>query len=381
MKPVVKRYLEDIYYETSHPGSYSGVDKLYRAIRAEGKHKISRKTIKDFLRTQETYGVHRKAVNKFPRPRVITSGIGVQAEVDLMDLSNLADFNDGYRYVLVHIDIFSKFVRTVPLKSKTAQEVTRAFKKIFDDGGKTLKIRSDNGREFVNKTLQSLFQKEGIKYFTSSNVVKCAVVERVIKTLKSKYFKYMTQFQTFRYIDIIDDATRAYNHSYHRSIKMSPIQVSKENQSKVFTTLYGDKTPRPLKPFKYKPGDYVRVSFSKRPFNREYDEKWTYEVFRVKELGRIQKIPVYTLEDLKGETLVGRFYNDQLQTTTYSEENTFKIEKILKSRKRKGQPKEFLVKWMHWPAKFNSWVNETQVENFKQRLEELQKKKKKKKNT
>ena len=260
MKPVFKRYLEDIYYETSHPGSYSGVDKLYRAIRAEGKHKISRKTIKDFLRTQETYGVHRKAVNKFPRPRVITSGIGVQAEVDLMDLSNLADFNDGYRYVLAHIDIFSKFVRTVPLKSKTAQEVTKAFEKIFEDGGKTLKIRSDNHREFVNKTLQSLFQKEGIKYFTRSNVVKCSVVERVIKTLKSKYFKYMTQFQTFRYIDIIDIiATRAYNHSYHRSIKMSPIQVSKENQSKVFTTLYGDKTPRPLKPFKYKPGDYVRV--------------------------------------------------------------------------------------------------------------------------
>ena len=208
---------------------------------------------------------------------MITSGIGVQAEVDLMDLSSLADFNDGYRYVLVHIDIFSKFVRTVPLKPKAAQEVTRAFKKIFEDGGKTLKIRSDNGREFVNKTLQSLFQKEGIKYFTSSIVVKCAVVERV-KTLKSKYFKYMTQFQTFRYIDIIDDATRAYNHSYHRSIKMSPIQVSKENQSKIFTTLYGDKFPRPLKPFIYKPGDYVRVSFSKRPFNREYDEKWTYEV-------------------------------------------------------------------------------------------------------
>ena len=298
---------------------------------------------------------------------MITSGIGVQAEVDLMDLSSLADFNDGYRYVLVHIDIFSKFVRTVPLKPKTAQEVTRAFKKIFEDGGKTLKIRSDNGREFVNKTLQSLFQKEGIKYFRSSNVVKCAVVERV-KTLKSKYFKYMTQFQTFRYIDIIDDATRAYNPSL---IKMSPIQVSKENQSKVFTTLYGDKSPRPLKPFIYKPGDYVR----ERPFNREYDKKWTYEVFRVKELGRIQKIPVYTLEDLKGETLVCRFYNDQLQATTYSEENTFKIEKILKSRKHKGQPKEFLVKWMHWPAKFNSWVNETQVENFKQRLEELQKKK------
>ena len=117
MKPKVKRYLEDIYYDPSHPGSYSGVDKLYRAVRAEGKHKISRKKLEEFLKTQETYGVHRKAINRFPRPRVITSGVGIQAEADLADMSALALFNDQFKFVLVHIDIFSKCVRTVPLKS------------------------------------------------------------------------------------------------------------------------------------------------------------------------------------------------------------------------------------------------------------------------
>ena len=51
------------------------------------------------------------------------------------------------------------------------------------------------------------------------------------------------------------------------------------------------------------------------------------------------------------------FYSDQLQPAVYSDEDTFKIEKILKSRK---------LKWMHWLVKFNSWVSETQVENIKQ---------------
>ena len=378
MKPKVKRYLEDIYYDPSHPGSYSGVDKLYRAVRAEGKHKISRKKLEEFLKTQETYGVHRKAINRFPRPRVITSGVGIQAEADLADMSTLAPFNDQFKFVLVHIDIFSKYVRTVPLKSKTAQEVTSAFKKIFADGGKTQKIRTDRGGEFVNKTVQALFRKEGIKYFTSSNITKCAVVERAIKTLKTKYFKYMTQFQTFRYIDIIEETTRSYNRSFHRSIRMRPADVSEENQSGLFTTLYGDQSrSNPVKPFKYKPGDHVRVSFSKRPFSREYEEKWSYEIFRVESVERIQLIPVYTLQDLQGETLVGRFYTDQLQPAVYSDEDTFKIEKILKSRKLKGRPKEYLVKWMHWPAKFNSWVSETQVEQIKKRLEEPHQKKKK----
>ena len=169
MKPNVKRYLEDIYYDPSHPGSYSGVDKLYRAVRAEGKHKISRKKLDEFLKTHETYGVHRKAINQFPRPRVITSGVGIQAEADLADMSALALFNDQFKFVLVHIDIFSKYVRPVPLKSKM---VTSAFKKISADGGKTQKIRTDRQGEFVNKTVQALFWKEGIKYFTSSNITK-----------------------------------------------------------------------------------------------------------------------------------------------------------------------------------------------------------------
>ena len=163
---------------------------------------------------------------------------------------------------------------------------------------------------------------------------------------------------------------------------MRPADVSEENQSEVFTTLYGDQSPpNPVKPFKYKPGDHVRVSFSKRPFSREYEEKWSYEIFRVESVDRIQLIPVYTLQDLQGETLVGRFYTDQLQPAVYSDEDTFKIETILKSRKLKGRPKEYLVKWMHWPVKFNSWVSETQVEDIKKKLEEPhQKKKKKKKN-
>ena len=48
----------------------------------------------------------------------------------------------------------------------------------------------------------------------------------------------MTQNQTFRYIDIVEEVTDAYNHRYHRSIKMRPVDVTKENESQVWDTLY-----------------------------------------------------------------------------------------------------------------------------------------------
>ena len=67
-------------------------------------------------------------------------------------------------------------------------------------------------------------------------------------------------------------------------------------------------------------------------------------------------IPLYEIQDYEGEDILGTFYEQELQNVTPGE--VFKIEKVLKSRKRRGHPKEFLVKWMRWPAKYNSWVSE-----------------------
>ena len=177
--------------------------------------------------------------------------------------------------------------------------------------------------------------------------------------MKSNYFKYTTHFQTFRYLDIVDDTTQAYNRSYHRSIKTG-----------LGTARASKAAP---KPFKYKRGDYVRVSVSKKPFDREYQEKWTYEIYKVKERDRIQSISVYTLKDFNGETLAGRFYTDQLQPTTVTDQDTYKIEKVIKSRKRKGHPKEVFVKWYGWDSSHNSWLPEKQVEDIRKGLEQRRK--------
>ena len=68
--------------------------------------------------------------------------------------------------------------------------------------------------------------------------MKPSLAERVIKTLKAKYFCHMTQNQNFHYIDIVEEVTDAYNHRIHRSIKMRPVDVTKEKESRVWDTLY-----------------------------------------------------------------------------------------------------------------------------------------------
>ena len=108
----------------------------------------------------------------------MVSGIGKQVNVDFMDMTQLAEYHDGVRFVVLHIDDFSRYVRTVPLHSKTGKEVAQALKSIFRDGGNTDTFRADKGREWLNKTMQKLLKEEGIHFFHTQNKLKASLAER-----------------------------------------------------------------------------------------------------------------------------------------------------------------------------------------------------------
>ena len=358
-------YLKSIYYDVSHPASYSGLDRLYREVKKEGRFQLTRKELKAWLKTQETYGIHKPARRRFKRPRVMVSGIGKQADVDLMDMTQLAEYNDGVRFVLLHINDFSRYVRTVPLHSKTGKEVAKALKSIFRDGGKTDTLRADKGKEWLNQTVQKLLKEERIHFFHTQNEPKASLAERAIRTIKSIYFKHMTQHQTFRYVDIIQEVTHAYNHRYHRSIRMAPADVTEDNQRQVWHNIYGGDKGFNMKPFTYNIGDWVRISYLKRTFDREYDEKWTREFFKVVKREYMQGKQLYTLEDYAGDPVEGRFYREELQPVTVTGDEVYKIEKVIKTVRKKGQPTQYLVRWLGWGPKYDSYINEAELQNIR----------------
>ena len=68
---------------------------------------------------------------------------------------------------------------------------------------------------------------------------------------------------------------------------------------------------------------------------------------------------MYKIVDYDSEPVEGSFYDRELQRIAKTDE-VFKIEKILRTRKRRGG-KKYFVKWRGYPSKFNSWVNEADV--------------------
>ena len=360
-------YLANIYYDPKHPGAYGGVEKLYRAVRKEGKFVIGRTKIRNWLLKQEDYAVHRETRSKFKRRRVVAPFVDYQWDVDTANMTFYKKENDGNAFFVLAIDILSKFIWTVPLRTTTGQEMVLALKRMFAAGRKPTHLRSDQGTEFVNRNVKALLKKEGVTFFVTHNVVKASYAERAIKTIKSRLVRYMTHKQTHRWIDILPKVTESYNQTYHRSIiKRSPQSVKPTDSVELWKRQY-DNLPMSnsnrrhvsaVPKFKYKVGDLVRVSFLRRPFQREYDERWSRELFVVNQRFMSGNIPQYFLKDYAGELVSGTFYSNQLKKA--HEQTNYLVEKVLRRRTRRGQ-KELLVRWRGWPTKYDSWISAEDV--------------------
>ena len=127
----------------------SGRKLQRRTLKKEGRFALSRKEIREWLMRQDAYTLHKPMRRHFKRNRVIVGGIDQQWQMDLADMQSMQKFNDGYRYLLVCIDVFSKYAWVVPLKNKTGPTLVEAFKVILMSGRKPEKIMTDQGTEFL----------------------------------------------------------------------------------------------------------------------------------------------------------------------------------------------------------------------------------------
>ena len=156
---------------------------------------------------------------------------------DLVEMQEFAKDNDGYRYILTVIDVFSKYGWMKPLKNKTGVEVADALSNIFKSSGrKPAKIWCDKGKEFYNKSVDKL-----VELYSTENEEKSCVIERWNRTMKERMYKYFTAHNTRRYVDVLDELVSHYNNTVHSSTKMTPVLASnKQNEGFVYLTLYDD---------------------------------------------------------------------------------------------------------------------------------------------
>ena len=117
---------------------------------------------------------------------------------------------------------------------------------------------------------------------------------------------------------------------------------------------------QPLKEMTFRHPFFMMVT---GPIDREYSQKWTGELFKIDTRFRGEGVPVYTILDWDGERVDGTFYEPELQPVTIDPTTEYRVEKILKRRVR-NKRKEVLVRWLHWPKKYDSWIPEADVKDY-----------------
>lgn len=314
-----ERLLASLYYTPASAAAYGGVDRLWAAARKQDPL-ISRSTVKDWLASQLTYTLHKYARRNYPRQRYLVSRIDEEWEADLVDLQKYSRQNDGYKYLLVLIDVFSKQAHVRPLKSKSEGSVADALENIFQKVTPEI-FRSDSGAEFKNKNVAALLRKYNIKQLFALNpATKAAVCERLNKSLKERMFKHFTKTGSSRYIDILQEIVSGYNASTHSSIGMPPDDVTTENSPQVFRNLYGVSTKREYlfkmadaqKKIHHRVGDRVRLKYELKAMDKRYLPNWSDEVYTVSRVIRDANPILYKIS-YQDRELPRRYYADELQ--------------------------------------------------------------------
>lgn len=298
--------------------------------------------------------IHKAARRNFPRRSVILKGIDDLWQADLIDVKKYYKYNNGFKFILVVIDAFSKYTWVVALKSKTKREVVLAFDRVLKEGRTPANLQTDMGLEFYNDIFRQLMQKRGINHYSTYSSKKASIVERVIRTLKGKMFKHFSFVGKYKWIGSpINDIVYNYNHTIHTTTKYKPSEINKLNESIIAKNIKNRHKAISLKKNKYHIGDVVRISKYKGEFQKGYTPNWSTELFTVMKVIKSEPTTYY-VRDQHGIPIKGCFYEYELQKTKYP--NIYLVEKVIKTSGNK-----VCVKWLGLSSKENSWIDKSNV--------------------
>ena len=328
ISPAKLAILNNVYHTQRF---FFGRDKLYHHLKENHPTAgISIREVMAFLRAQTNYQRNLPPVQtKHFRP-IISQRPLESLQIDLQDFTNKPSY--GYRYVLIVIDVFSRFVWARPIKEKTAKAVKVAFAAIFNsitDKDTIRLIMSDDGGEFKGE-LKTFIKGQGIKYIQRAIPQANGIVERSNKTTKGILYKIVQSLspnQPQGWNLYLQEAISKYNNSLHREIGMTPEQAINLDDDEIEELFISSSDRRIEKAEKRKKesnvmtdvlnvGDMVRLQEKKGPLGKTFINNYSKEIYTIGKVIKpsnslgVHKYRIIDNADNRGR--VGFFYREQL---------------------------------------------------------------------
>lgn len=171
-------------------------------------------------------------------------------------------------------------------------------------------------KEFLNPAVEKVMVDFNVHHYTVklTTTQKAATVERMIKTLKNKIYRYLTLNNSWRYIDVLNKLVDSINNTPCRITSIAPNEV---NDPKTIEIVRKKLYPKGFLPverldFRFDVGQKVRLARKIQAFNKGYD--WTFlpEIFTILKRIHGKGAARYLIADEKGAEIMGSFHNEQL---------------------------------------------------------------------
>jgi hypothetical protein len=317
---------------SSDPLTAGGRDRLHNHL-AKKYIGVSRRAIADVIGRLETNQTHKPVAKTVQHRSIITTDLG-RAQVDLVDFQDLKDSNNGNRYALTFVELFSSYGDARPLKSKHMRSVLPAIDSIIEAmpaEARPRVLQSDWGSEFKRAFAEHMEGKWGIKVVHSSPYKPSTngKVERFNRTLKTLLFRHMAKFDSKRWVDILPSVVANHNSSKSTVTGFTPLQVlerSEETRAKVAQKIREAAAKRAPAVDKQESalqvGDSVRVALSTEAsvrkngvFGKRLRQNWSSKIYTVRAISKPEhefQRKQFLLSQ-NGRPLTRRFYSSQLQ--------------------------------------------------------------------
>lgn len=302
LSPATKRKLQRLYEK-----GFSGYGSARNLSIESG---LSLNTVKQFLHSKESYTLYQNARRKFKRQQVFARYINDIWCMDLAFVDKLSKENNGVKYLLVCVDVFSRFVRVQPMKNKYSHTAKEAFQKFISKEVRPNFLWVDQGTEFAG-VFKTYCETMNMHIYHTYSETKAALAERAIRSLKRILYRYMEEKQTYMYINKLQDFVDIINNRVNRSIGKSPKTVT---NSDVISLHYQEKSMHMKFP-KFSIGDKVHISKKDIPFRKGYKPQYTKEIFVIKRILTRKPVVTYEIKDLTNEVIRGKFYEPELILT------------------------------------------------------------------
>lgn len=268
--------MERLYYDPET--GFKSTTKFYKMMKNIDPT-ITLKRVQDFIKEQKTAQIHHEQHLRKEDFREIKANYFFEfVQMDLMDMTKESiGLNHNYRYLLILIDVYTRYLWVFPSKSKRGAKIANLLGSWLRNEKRAPEfISSDLGSEFRNPQVRNLFRAYNIKPFhpkSEGDKFITSIAERVIRTLRNLLKRAKTGLQTKSWTHIIDKIVKNYNESFHRTLGRTPLEQRLSRNL--------PRTKEIRKPKVHSVNDLVRYKLKRSKFGKGDVDRWSKTIYRI----------------------------------------------------------------------------------------------------